>query len=153
MFIRNSRVASECCVKSIKIYAFFLLHSFVFYWNRILETKCNQRSGLLWTFCGNNSSLKNMINFRKKYMFRLTSFYATFQCGRYTIFRKIRKKDLPPKTLKNCPQKLLIIPLDQQFSFQHVSALCNCDSFIVWNFLILEVVKLWKMKKYPTDST
>ena len=106
MFIRNSRVASKRCVKSIKIYAFFLLHSFVFYWNRILETKCNQRSGSLWTFCGDNSSLKIRINFRKKYMFRLTSFYATFQCGRYTIFRKIRKKKFAPQNIKKLPSKV-----------------------------------------------
>ena len=37
-----------------------------------------------------------------------------------TIFKK---KILPPKTLKNCPQKLLIIPLDQQFSVHQVFAL------------------------------
>jgi hypothetical protein len=48
---------------------------------------------------------------------------------------------------------LLRIPLDQQFSVQQVFALRDWDSFIVWNFLIFEVVKLCRMKKYPPDST
>ena len=43
-----------------------------------------------------------------------------------------------PQNIKNCPQKLLIIPIDQQFSVQQVFALCNWDSFIVWNFLIFD---------------
>ena len=42
-------------------------------------TKCNQRSGSLWTFCGDNSSLNWIIKF-------FTFIYATFQCGRYNIF-------------------------------------------------------------------
>ena len=65
-----------------------------------------------------------------------------------TIFLKEFKKKIAPQNIKkNCPQKLLIIPLDQQFSVQQVFALCNWDSFIVWNFLIFEVVKLFRMKK------
>ena len=52
-----------------------------------------------------------------------------------------------------CSQKFLIIPLHQPFLVQQVFALCNWDSFTVWNFLIFEVVKLCKMKKYPPDST
>ena len=54
----------------------------------------------------------------------------------------------PPKHKKKCPQKLLIIPLDQQFLVQQVFALWNWDSLKVWNFLIFEVVKLCRMKKY-----
>ena len=43
-----------------------------------------------------------------------------------TIFLKeSKKKVLPPKTYKNCPQKLLIIPLDHEFLVQQVFALCN----------------------------
>ena len=37
----------------------------------------------------------------------------------------ISKKNASQKHKKNCPQKLLIIPLDQQFSVQQVFALCN----------------------------
>ena len=49
-----------------------------------------------------------------------------------------------PKHKKKSLQKL--IPLDQQFSVQQVFALCNLDNFIIWNFLILEVFKVCKMK-------
>ena len=65
-----------------------------------------------------------------------------------TIFKK---KKIAPQNIKNCPQKLLIIPLDQQFSIQQVFALCNWDSFIVCYFLIFEVVKLCRMKIESPD--
>ena len=54
----------------------------------------------------------------------------------------------PPKHKKNSPKKLLIIPLDYHFSVQQVFALWNWDSFKALNFLIFEVVKLSRMKKY-----
>ena len=59
-----------------------------------------------------------------------------------------RNENFAPKTLKNSPHKLLIIPLDHQFSVQQVFSLWNWDSFKVWNFLIFEVVKLCRMKQY-----
>ena len=52
-----------------------------------------------------------------------------------------------PQTIKNSPEKLVITPLDHQFSVQQVFALWNWDSFKVWSFLIFEVVKLCRMKK------
>ena len=64
--------------------------------------------------------------------------------GRYNI---LKKKHFAPQNIKNSPQKLLIIPLDHQFSVQQVFSLWNWDSFKVWNFLIFEVVKLCRMKK------
>ena len=63
------------------------------------------------------------------------------------------KKFIPPKHKKKLSQKLLIIPLDQQFSVQPVFALCNRDSFVVCNFLIFEVVKLCRMRIESKDST
>ena len=53
---------------------------------------------------------------------------------------------------KNCPQKLLIIPLDQEFSVQKVFALCNWDSFLV--LLIFEVVNFagWKWSLRIADA-
>ena len=59
----------------------------------------------------------------------------------------------PPKHKKKSLQKLRKIPLDHHFSDQQVFALWNWDSFIVWNFLIFENVKLCRMKKYPRDSS
>jgi hypothetical protein len=41
--------------------------------------------------------------------FYLPLFYATFQCRPYNIFKKKLNWFLPMKTLKNWPQKLLII--------------------------------------------
>ena len=65
------------------------------------------------------------------------------------IFFLNSKKIFDPQNIKKkSPKKLLIIPLDHQFSVQQVFALWNWDSFKVWNFLIFEVVKLWRMKKY-----
>ena len=52
------------------------------------------------------------------------------------------------KHKKNSPKKLFIIPLDHHFWVQQVFVLWNWDSFKVWNFLIFEVVKLCRMKKY-----
>jgi hypothetical protein len=63
------------------------------------------------------------------------------------IFLKKNQTVFAPQNIKNSPQKLLMIPLDHQFSVQQVFALWNWDSFIVWNFLIFEVVKLCRMKK------
>ena len=57
------------------------------YPNKIQEKEKPKRiqgSGPLLIFCGDNFSLKK-IKFRKKEK-NLTSFYATFQCGRYNIF-------------------------------------------------------------------
>ena len=123
-------------------------------WNTVLwengdlEAKCNQKSGLLWTFCGDNSSLKFLTKFRKKNLVFLSSFCATFQCGRYNVFKKKWTFFCSPPPKKNCPQKLLIIPLDQKFSFQQVFALWNRDSFKGLNFLFFKVIKLCRMKKY-----
>ena len=68
------------------------------------------------------------------------------------IVKQLKQK-FTHQNIKNWPQKLLIIPLDQQFLVQQVFALCNWDSFIVWNYLIVEAVKPCRMKKYPPDST
>ena len=38
---------------------------------------------------------------------------------------KNKQKTFAPQNIKKGPQKLLIIPLDQQFSVQQVFALCN----------------------------
>ena len=51
----------------------------------LLKTKCKQRSGSLWKLRGDNSSLNQIFKFRNKICLILTSFYATFQCGRYNI--------------------------------------------------------------------
>ena len=51
----------------------------------LLEPKCNQRSGSLWKFCGDNSSLNQIIKFRINTHFFLTSFNSTFQCEHYNI--------------------------------------------------------------------
>ena len=58
-----------------------------------------------------------------------------------------------PQKIKNCPQKLLIIPQDHEFSVQQVFSLWNWDSFLVWLFLIFEVVKLCRIKIKSPDST
>ena len=50
---------------------------------------------------------------------------------------------LTPKT-KNSPKT----PLDNQFPVQQIFALWNWNSFKVWNYLIFEVVKLCRIKKY-----
>ena len=63
------------------------------------------------------------------------------------IFKKNFKNFFAPQNIKKSPQKLLIIPIDHQFSVQEVFALWNLDSFKVWSFLIFEVVKLCRMKK------
>ena len=49
------------------------------------------------------------------------------------------------KTQKNCPKKLLIIPLDQEFLVQEVFGSVELRQFYS---LIFEVVKLCRMKKY-----
>ena len=54
----------------------------------LLKAKCKQRSGSLWKLCGDNSSLNQIFKFRNKICLILTSFYTTFQCGRYNIFKK-----------------------------------------------------------------
>ena len=46
----------------------------------------NREVVLYGHFAGENSSLKFIIKFRKKICFFLTSFCATFQCGRYNVF-------------------------------------------------------------------
>ena len=52
--------------------------------------------------------------------------------------KKNYKKNFAPKNIKKkLPSKVV-----------H-----NWESFIVWNFLIFEAVKLCRMKKYPPDST
>ena len=60
------------------------------------------------------------------------------------------KKKLPPQNIKNCPQKLLIIPLDQQFSIQQVlkfSHLWSCqtlqDEKIAYNFYDLGTIAFY----------
>ena len=57
-----------------------------------------------------------------------------------------------PQNKKNCPQKLLIIPRDQKFPVQHFFPLCNWGSFLVWLFLIFEVIKLCRMKIESPDE-
>ena len=52
---------------------------------------------------------------KKMFVFYLF-FYATFQCGRYGVFKKNLKKILTPKKWKNGPQKLLIIGPDPLIS-------------------------------------
>ena len=47
----------------------------------------------------------------------------------------------PQNMKKNSHQKLLIIPLDHQFSVQQVFALWNWDSFKVWNFLSCQTLQ------------
>ena len=90
---------------------------------------------------------KFLFNFRKRklYIFKL-HFIRTL---RY-LFKKFKNFSFfffcPPKHKKTSPQKLLIIPLDHQFSVQR--AFWNWEnSEKFWNFLIFEVVKLCRMKK------
>ena len=45
------------------------------------------------------------------------------------FFWKLRQNYCPPKHKNNCPQKLFIIPLEQQFLIQQIIALCSWDSF------------------------
>ena len=93
----------------------------------------------------------------------LPFFYATFQLGRYGVFKKKLKKFLIPKKWKNRPQKLLIIgpdPLisqsspDQQptaridFSYYEISGPGIC--FLICalnfhNFIHSEKKILWKL--------
>ena len=75
--------------------------------------------------------------------------WATFEGSLFMFWEaKNLKKKFTPQNIKNSPQKLLIIPLDHQFSVQQVFALWNWDSFKVWNFLIFKVVKLCRMKTF-----
>ena len=70
--------------------------------------------------------LKFIIKFRKKNYIYLMQLFSSDD----TIFSKIKKNFFfCPQNQKNCPQKLLIIPLDQQFSVQQVFALCNWDTY------------------------
>ena len=52
---------------------------------------------------------------------------------------------LPPKTQKNCPKKLLIIPLDQDFLVQQVFGFVELRQFFTLFCLIFEVAKLCRM--------
>ena len=101
------------------------------------------KRGLDW----DNTYLKFLFNFRKRklYIFYL-HFMQLFSVDAKIFLKKFQKKFCPPKHKKTSPQKLLIIPLDHQFSVQQVFALWNWDSFKAWNFLIFEVVKLCRMK-------
>ena len=47
---------------------------------------------------------------------KIPLFYATFQCGRYSVFKKISTFFFTPEKLKNRPQKLLIISPTPFFS-------------------------------------
>ena len=53
---------------------------------------------------------------KRKIFFFLPFFYATFQCGRYGVFKKKLKIFFTPKKWKNRPQKLLIIGPDHFFT-------------------------------------
>ena len=53
-----------------------------------------------------------------------------FSADTTIFFEKLKKKCFAPQNIKNCPQKLFLIPLDQEFSVQQVFALCNWDSDI-----------------------
>ena len=55
-------------------------------------------------------------NTSQKKQKKLPFFYATFQCGRYNVFKK--KKILTTKSWKTHPKKLLIIGPDPFFSLQ-----------------------------------
>ena len=85
---------------------------------------------------------------KKKLHFFHLHFMQLFSADATVFFLKKCFKFFAPQNMKNSPQKLLIIPLDHQFSVQQVFSLWNWDSFKVWNFLIFEVVKLCRMKKY-----
>jgi hypothetical protein len=102
---------------------------------------------------GDNSCLIFLFNFRKRklFIFQL-HFMQLFVAGAKMFLKKITIFFWPPKHKKNSPKKLLIIPLDHQFSVQQVFAFRNWDSFEVWNFLISEVFKLCRMKKYLYDA-
>ena len=65
------------------------------------------------------------------------------------IFKKISNLFCAPEHKNNSPQKLLIIPLNHQFSVQQVFASWNWDSFKVWHFLIFEVVKTLQVQLEP----
>ena len=104
-----------------------------------------------WVLCkrgldGDNSYLKFLFNFKKRklYAFQL-HFMQLFSADAKIFFKKCSNFFCPPKYEKNSPQKLLIIPLDHQFSVQQVFALGNWDNFKVWNFLIFEVDKLCRI--------
>ena len=82
----------------------------------------------------------------KKKFFNFIS--CNFLVRTLQYLKKKFKHFFDPQNKKKSPKKLLIIPLDHQFSVQQVFALWSWDSFKVWNFLIFEVVKLCRMKKY-----
>ena len=99
-----------------------------------IHTKCDQRSGSLWILSGDNASVNWIIEFRKENTFFFRFILCNFSVWTLQyFFRKLKKNN-------NCPQKLLIIPLDQQFLIQQVFALCSWDNFCPF-FLIFEVVK------------
>ena len=85
-------------------------------------------------------------NFLRKKEKKINFILCYFSVRTLQYFKKI-KKIIAPQNIKNCPQKLLKIPLDQEFSVQQVFAVWNWDSFKGWNCLIFEAVKLCRMKK------
>ena len=103
-----------------------------------------------WVLCkrGLDGDDSYLILEKENDIYLLTSFYAIFLVQTLRNFLKVFDSFLPSTHKKKSPQKLLIIPLDHQFSVQQAFALWNWNSFKVWNFLIFEVVKLCRMKKY-----
>ena len=85
-------------------------------------------------------ALKKMVFLKKKHLPKfffsfLPFFYATFQCGRYGVFKIILKNFLTPKKWKNRPKKLLIIGPDPFISQSSPDQRPTAQNwfFISWN--------------------
>ena len=79
--------------------------------------------------------LKKKKSFQNLFLFFLPFFYATFQCGRYGVFKKKFKNFLTQKKWKNRPKKLLIIGPDPFISQSIPDQRPPAQNwfFILWN--------------------
>ena len=80
-----------------------------------------------------NWCLKFLYNFRKRKIYIFKLHFIQFFSADAKIFKKKIIIFFDPQNIKNSPKKLLIIPLDHQFSVQQVFSLWNWDRFkVVW---------------------
>ena len=71
-----------------------------------------------------------------------------------TIFKRKEKKNSPNcQNIKNLPSKVAHNPTRLQVFSPASFCFVQLREFLVCFFLIFEVVKLCRMKKYPPDST
>ena len=84
-------------------------------------------------------NLKVTIRFRKKFFM-----FCSFLTRTKKYFKKLRK-NWPPWNKRKLPSKVAHNP--------NWPTIFSPDSFTVWHFLIFEIVKHSRIKKYPPDST